>query len=321
MDLIVPNLNDFTMESFAVSGEMDSLSLTTLLGVHRGSQQAPTGGKLATVGVHSLYHEAAPVRSLSDLPDISDSVVPADNVPSLSREQLTMGPVTQMAPIPRQQSHPMGSTTPEGSFSLNTGASFTSEYSTSPDATTPQPMFDAQFHLAEVERQQRLAVERLENARRQREITELGQSRFMETSASSSEQEMDDAAFVIRPAASAIRTPTRRTRRRQATARRAAFSSPSANSSRRMANQWPDHILDLETKELNKYLKARDDLSQADIKQLKTERRRKLNRQYAMTSRHRRKVSGGDSPRHMVEDEVLSEGVFNDLLVVPSQAA
>lgn len=322
---MVPSLDDFTtvesVGSFVkLIGDMPTLNLTNLASAGSGGKLATvqftdeeTDGKLVTVQF-TEEEMNAPMRSLSNLPDVSDDfIVPDINTNDTSR----------MAAVPRQQSHPMSGVTPDGLSvtalidTLSSSTSLSSSLGATSDRTTPRPMFDT--ISLETQFKTHGQEEQLENMLKQREIAELGRT--------ASEQDLDletemiEGAEALRsPPSSAARVPKRKTRKLQRAAKRAAnAAAPAANNSRRLATNWPDRILDLDTKALNRYLKSVD-LTAAQISALKKERRRKKNRQYAMTSRHKRKLNGSESSSQEYED-ALSEGVYFGELVVPSQAA
>lgn len=362
MDLMVPSLDNFTMESVSgfatLMGDVQTLSLTSLttnMGQDGAGQQF--GGKLATVSFMSEEEMNAPMRSFSDLPDVyvSDDFV----VPDLGA---TIG--TQLAAIPRQQSHPMGgdttmytTTAAAGMASETTSAATTttttsdgyspsSNSPNSPNSATSDDMALANFgvitpdgsasvsrsvfdtHTLALEAQfaaraaeaQAAAVNRLVLLQQQqRDIAALGRQQFMESSSEEEEELerelMGDVQAPRNVAPSAARTPKRNSRN----VSRQHEMGASPNNSRRMVSRWPDRVLDLETKALNRYLKNAD-LAPRDVAELKKERRRKKNRMYAMTSRHKRKVTGGGESPLQDYDDALSEGVYDGLLVVPSHA-
>eukprot|EP00051_Salpingoeca_urceolata_P023032 m.386574 g.386574 ORF g.386574 m.386574 type:complete len:175 (-) comp20055_c1_seq3:214-738(-) len=64
-------------------------------------------------------------------------------------------------------------------------------------------------------------------------------------------------------------------------------TTPGENPARQTPTRWPDHLLDMGCRELNRYLKTAG-LSAEDVKDLKRARRRKKNRKYAQSSRKRR---------------------------------
>jgi len=96
--------------------------------------------------------------------------------------------------------------------------------------------------------------------------------------------------------------------------------TPKSQSGDACGRRWADFVLDMKTKQLNRYLKNAA-LTEAEMNDLKKERRRKLNRKYAKTSRIKKK---GNSLGHnvhftvpQVEDDsennsdAISEGAYD----------
>ena len=100
----------------------------------------------------------------------------------------------------------------------------------------------------------------------------LYDSSYSDTLSTSSKAPLDDALAEL-DAMSPVR---------KAVARRAATCPR-----RCVPTEWPDDVLELDTKELNLYIK-RHGLSPAQARDLKTTRRRLKNRQYARVSRDRK---------------------------------
>jgi len=348
MDFMVPTLDmdmsTFIMDTTAGEGERSPFTLTALVNHMQpyaaASAAGSFGGKLATVQFDSacdavaavaaaadaadggsgnceVYGLQTPLRGLSDLPDVDgDFLVP----------DVTQGGGAGGA-IPRQQSHPMSNDNGNSSTAGFDGAtdsqdspqSDSSSSSSGGVSSYEDTPFAAQARLA-----QQLAVQRLAQQQQQRRQQ---QPVFMESSESADEFDMDVAS---QPSMSSVpTTPVRasptgalRVQRRSSNNRsRHGPLKASPNHSRRMATQWPDRVLDLDTKSLNQYLKNAS-LSEAEVALLKKERRRKKNRAYAMTSRQKRRLAGGSRHTPAMEEEyndALSEGVFsNGFRVVPS---
>eukprot|EP00050_Salpingoeca_kvevrii_P016141 m.52960 g.52960 ORF g.52960 m.52960 type:complete len:336 (+) comp6723_c0_seq2:91-1098(+) len=62
--------------------------------------------------------------------------------------------------------------------------------------------------------------------------------------------------------------------------------------------RWPEWLLDMPTKDLNRWLKHKSTLSADDIVALKQARRRKKNRKYAKVSREKREAAAADAADH-----------------------
>lgn len=284
--------------------------------------------------------DVAPVRSYSDLPDISnDYIVPdvMDSEPASALEGLTAGGQEVQSAIPRQQSYPMTDSNAYRGIGAMEGIMLAPELEpTELSAYSGSFLANAQLDARIAAAAAAAAVSRL--APKQDSIFNLlatsrrhclAASTFMGSEseesdipcpAASGEEELrmelltGDESHCYPAPSVARRSRRSRSRGMVPPASPPSPSSSSSANSRRMVAQWPDRVLDLGTKALNQYLKNAT-LTDAEVNELKRERRRKKNRKYAMTSRQKRRVAGGAGSPSENEEEPVSEGVFEEMLV------
>jgi hypothetical protein len=109
-----------------------------------------------------------------------------------------------------------------------------------------------------------------------------------------------------------------------------APNSPKSQSGDVCGRRWSDYVLDMKTKQLNRYLKNAA-LTEVEMNDLKKERRRKLNRKYAKTSRIKKKGCSFGHNAHLTvpqcEDDseynsdAISEGAYDSDLYTAHNAA